>query len=331
MSLSRRKFLVNSALISGAVVTNSLIASNQSNKSTTNIQELPLIISTWSHGFPASKKALKVLANNGNLLDAITSGINLSENDPANHSVGLGGYPDADGNVTLDASIMDWSGNAGSVACLQGIKNPINVARLVMEKSKHVFLTGNGAQKFALNNGFVKENLLTEKIKVEWEKWIESQKKRMIDPVLGSEKNHDTIGLLAIDKDGNIAGGVSTSGWGYKHPGRVGDSPIIGAGLFVDNEIGAACATGLGERVIETVGSFLIVEMMRQGFSPLEAIKIAVERLKKRSNDNQNFQVAYIALNKNGEHAGYSLRNGFEYAIVTNSYAKMITTDYMIK
>jgi isoaspartyl peptidase/L-asparaginase-like protein (Ntn-hydrolase superfamily) len=331
MKISRKKFIINSALISGAVATNNFVFSKSSDLQKTSQNEMPLVISTWAHGLPAGKKTLEILANKGDLLDAVTQGINVVENDPTNHSVGIGGFPDAEGNVTLDASIMDSKGNAGSVAYLQGIRNPINVARTVMEKTKHVLLSGKGAQEFAVKNGFIIENLLTPEMERKWREWKGTQERKMLDPVIGTEENHDTIGLLALDGNGNISGGVSTSGWAYKLPGRIGDSPIIGAGLFVDNEIGAACSTGLGERVIETVGSFLIVEMMRQGYSPLEAIKVAIKRLKPRMKERGNFQVSYIALNKNGEYAGYSLHKGFEFAAVTNSYAKMIKSDWLIK
>ena len=331
MKITRRKFILETSIISGALLSSKMQAAPFFTKTNSNNKELPLIISTWSHGLPASKRSLEILNGGGNLLDAVTGGINIIENDPKNHSVGLGGYPDAEGHVTLDASIMDWNGNAGAVSYLEDIKNPINIARLVMEKTNHVMLSGKGAREFAIGQGYEPENLLTPDMKEEWEKWEKSDARKMLDPVLGSKNNHDTIGLLAMDKNGNISGGVSTSGWAYKLPGRVGDSPIIGAGLYVDNEIGAACSTGLGERVIETVGSYLVVEMMRQGHSPLDAIKVAIDRLKKRIKNHRNFQVAYIALNKKGEYAGYALRSGFEFAAVTNSYAKMTQTDFSLR
>ena len=285
-----------------------------------------MVISTWNHGLPASKKALEILHNNGSVLDAVEKGINVVENDPNIHSVGLGGFPDANGNVTLDACIMDSYGETGAVAYLSEIKNPISVARLVKEKTSHVLLVGKGAQQFAVNNGFKKENLLTPEIKRKWEKWKTTNRK-MHDPV---KNNHDTIGLLAMDANGNIAGGVSTSGWAYKMPGRVGDSAIIGASLFVDNNVGAACSTGFGEKVIETVGSFLIVEKMREGYSPLEACKIAINRLSKYD-DFQNFQVSYLALNKAGEYAAFSNLEGFEYAVVTNETSTLAKSDYLLK
>ena len=325
MKLSRRKFIQTSSVLGTGIFASKLFPQNLSNKiHSTSKPELPKVISTWEHGLPASKKAFEILNKNGSLLDAIEKGINVVENNPNIHSVGLGGYPDAEGNVTLDACIMDSKGNAGAVAYLSNIKNAISVARLVKEKTPHVLLVGKGAQQFAVKQGFEKENLLTPEMKRAWEKWKLTNKK-MHDPV---KENHDTIGLLAMDKNGNIAGGVSTSGWAYKLPGRVGDSPIIGASLFVDNNVGAACATGLGEKVIETVGSFLVVEKMREGYSPLEACKIAINRLSKYDDFN-SFQVSYLAMNKAGEYAGFSNLNKFEYAVVTNNFTTIVQSDYL--
>lgn len=324
MKLSRRKFLKTSSVLGTGLITSKIFSKQNTNQfSSYSNKKQPLIISTWNHGLPASKKSLEVLNNGGSLLDAVELGINVVENDPNIHSVGIGGYPDADGNVTLDSCIMDSDGNAGAVAYLSNIKNAISVARLVKEQTPHMMLAGEGAQRFAINNGFKKENLLTEEVKNIWKKWKLSNKK-MHDPV---NDNHDTIGLLALDGNGNISGGVSTSGWAYKIPGRVGDSPIIGASLFVDNNVGAACSTGFGEAVMETVGSFLIVEKMREGFSPLEACKIAIRRLSKYENID-NFQVGYIALNKEGDYAGYSYFNGFEYATVTNEFNEITKSKY---
>ncbi len=328
MKLSRRKFIQTSSVLGTGIFTSNVFPQRLANKIySASKPKLPIVISTWDHGLPASKKAFEILNNGGPILDAVEKGINIVENDPKVHSVGFGGYPDAEGNVTLDACIMDPEGNSGAVAYLSNIKNPISVARLVKEKTSHVLLAGKGAQQFALKNGFKKENLLTSEAKKEWEKWKARTNKKMHDPV---KENHDTIGLLVMDKDGNIAGGVSTSGWAYKLPGRVGDSPIIGASLFVDNNIGAACATGLGEKVIETVGSFLIVEKMREGYSPLEACKIAIQRLSKYDDFN-TFQVSYLALNKAGEYAGFSNLNKFEYAVVTNKLNTIVKSDYLLK
>ena len=267
----------------------------------------PLVIATWDVK-KATKKAWEIISSNGNSLDAIEQGCMIEEANKDGQSVGIGGLPDREGNVTLDACIMDHYGNCGSVVYLKDIKHAISVARMVMEKTPHVMLAGDGAKKFAISMGFKKEKLLTEKSKKDWIKWKENEE---YNPIINIE-NHDTIGMLAIDKNKNISGGCTTSGLAYKMQGRVGDSPIIGSGLFIDNEVGGAVATGLGEEVLKTVGSFLVVELMRQGYSPEEACKIAIERIVKKPGSNyKNFQVGYIALNKKGETGSYSIQNGF--------------------
>ena len=267
----------------------------------------PLVIATWDVK-KATKKAWEIISSNGNSLDAIEQGCMIEEANKEGQSVGIGGLPDREGNVTLDACIMDHYGNCGSVVYLKDIKHAISVARMVMEKTPHVMLAGDGAKKFAISMGFKKENLLTEKSKKDWIKWKENEE---YNPIINIE-NHDTIGMLAIDKNKNISGGCTTSGLAYKMQGRVGDSPIIGSGLFIDNEVGGAVATGLGEEVLKTVGSFLVVELMRQGYSPEDACKIAIERIVKKPGSNyKNFQVGYIALNKKGETGSYSIQNGF--------------------
>jgi len=324
MTITRKRFIKLSSIIGSGIALSPILNKAGIAKNPDSGKIKPIIISTWQHGLIAGKESIKILKNGGKLLDAIEKGINVIENDPTIHSVGLGGFPDSSGEVTLDASIMDSKGNAGAVAYLKNIKNAISVARLVMEKTPHVLLVGEGALKFALANGFTKENLLTDDVKRRWEKYKDNIK--IFDPVL---PNHDTVGLLAMDAKGNLAGGVSTSGWANKLPGRVGDSPIIGAGLFVDNEIGAACSTGLGENVIKTAGSFLVVEKMREGYSPLEACKIAVNRLKNIHTQYQNAQVSYIAINKKGEYAGYSNKKGFNFAVVTSAGSKLIQSGYL--
>ena len=225
----------------------------------------PIILSTWEHGLPANDAAWKTLQNGGNAMAAAEAGARVPEADPKSTSVGFGGLPDEKGNVTLDACVMDSTGNAGSVAFLQNIKHPVSVARKVMEDTKHVMLVGEGARQFAVAQGFEEMNLLTEESRAAWEKW--TKKRREMTP----HETHDTISVLVQDKNGDLAGACTTSGWAYKLYGRVGDSPIIGAGLFVDNEIGCAAATGLGEEVIKTTGSFLVVEIMRQGYDPTTA------------------------------------------------------------
>lgn len=274
----------------------------------------PLIISTWNHGLPANEVAWKYLQKGKSGLDAIEAGVRIPEGDPKVRSVGYGGFPDREGKVTLDACIMDHQSNCGSVSFLQGIKHPISVAKLVLQDTPHVMLTGEGALEFAKSKGFNEENLLTEESKKDWENWLIESKYK---PVINME-NHDTISMLIIDEKGNLSGGCTTSGAAWKMHGRVGDSPIIGAGLFLDNEVGVAAATGLGEAVIRTAGSAMVVELMRQGKSPGEACKEIVERIYDKHKDHKDLeylQVGFIAINKKGEHAGYSLRSGFNYAV----------------
>ncbi|MFM7823548.1 MAG: isoaspartyl peptidase/L-asparaginase family protein, partial [Bacteroidota bacterium] len=224
----------------------------------------PIVISTWEHGLAANVGAWNVLSKGGRSLDAVEQGVRITESDPNVTTVGIGSAPDREGHVTLDACIMNENGDCGSVAAIENIVNPISVARMVMEKTPHVMLVGEGAQQFALANGFKKENLLTEKAEREWKEWLKTSQYK---PIINIE-NHDTISMLAIDNAGNISGACTTSGLAYKMRGRLGDSPIIGAGLYLDNEVGGACATGLGETVIRQCGSFLVVELMRQGMDP---------------------------------------------------------------
>ncbi len=274
----------------------------------------PLIISTWNHGLAANEAAWEYLEEGKSGIDAIEAGVKIPEGDPRVTSVGYGGFPDREGKVTLDACIMDHQSNCGSVSFLQGIKHPISVAKMVMQDTPHVMLSGQGALQFAQSKGFVTENLLTENAEKEWRKWMEESKYK---PVINIE-NHDTISMLLIDKNGNLSGGCTTSGAAWKMHGRVGDSPIIGAGLFLDNDVGAAAATGLGEAVMRTAGSAMVVELMRQGKSPKEACKEIVERIYAKHKDHRDMaylQVGFIAVNKEGEYAGYSLRSGFNYAV----------------
>lgn len=274
----------------------------------------PLVISTWNHGLPANEETWKQLTNGASALDAIEAGMKIPEADPEVRSVGYGGFPDREGKVTLDACIMDHNSNAGSVSFLQGIKHPISVAKKVLQNTPHVMLVGEGALQFALSEGFKEENLLTPEAEADWKKWLEESKYK---PVINIE-NHDTISMLVIDNEGNISGGCTTSGAAWKMHGRVGDSPIIGAGLFLDNDVGAAAATGLGEAVLRTAGSAMVVELMRQGKSPYDACKEIVERIynkHKNHKDMEYLQVGFIAVNKNGEYSGYSLRSGFNYAV----------------
>ncbi len=273
------------------------------------------IISTWIHGIEANAESWRVLANGGSITDAVEAGVRIPESDPENTSVGFGGMPDRDGHVTLDACIMDPSGNCGSVAGLEFIENPISVARKVMDETPHVMLVGDGALQFALQNGFEKKDLLTEKAKKALEEW---RVKAEYKPIINIE-NHDTIGLLAQDAKGDIAGACTTSGLAFKMRGRVGDSPIIAAGLFVDNEVGGATSTGMGEAIIKAAGSHLVVELMRQGRPAEEACKEAVLRVTKKEPRYKELQVGFIAIRKDGDVGGYAIHKGFNYALMTSA------------
>lgn len=315
--MNRRKFIQNTALsglglsVGASALANGLPESNSNSE--INKENYPLVIATWQ-AERAVSTAWETLQKGGSALDAIEKGCNVEEEDPTNNSVGFGGRPDRDGHVTLDACIMDAKGNYGSVVFMENIAQAISVARKVMEETPHVLLAGKGAEEFAVSQGFKRMNLLTDSSKKDWEEWkIKSEYK----PIINIE-NHDTIGMLAMDKDGNLSGGCTTSGLAYKMHGRVGDSPIIGSGLFVDNEVGAATATGLGEEVLKTVGSFLIVELMRQGRSPQQACEEAVNRIMKKQPNRQDFQVGYIAVNKKGEIGAYSIHKGFSYQLYQN-------------
>ena len=281
----------------------------------------PVVISTWDAGLAANKGAWEVLSRNGAALDAVEAGVKITEASQ-NCCVGLGANPDRDGYVTLDASIMDHEWNCGAVGFLERIKHPISVARRVMEKTPHVMLVGVGAQQFAVAEGFPLEPaVLSDDAKKSYEKWL---KKAEYKPVINIE-NHDTIGMVAMDAAGNLSGSCTTSGMAFKMRGRLGDSPIIGAGLFVDNEVGAVTATGQGEDVIRVCGSHSVVEYMRQGMSPEEACKAAVEKIARIKKEKaKDIQVAFIALNKKGEAGAYALQKGFTYALRNNNEERMV-------
>ena len=304
MKTTRRKFIQLSTAAAALPIASAF--------TTTNATTKPIVISTWNFGLKANEAAWAILSKGGRALDAVEAGARVPEGDPKETSVGLGGLPDRDGHVTLDACIMDEQGNIGSVAFLEGIVHPVSVARLVMEKTPHVMLVGEGAQQFALANGFKKEKLLTKESEKAWKEWLKEKKYKPIANI----ENHDTIGILALDTHGNLSGACTTSGMAYKMRGRVGDSPIIGAGLYVDNEVGAATSTGVGEEVIRIVGCHLVVELMRQGHSPEAACKLAVERIiQKNPSKAKEIQVGFLALNKNGDYGAFCLQKGFTFAV----------------
>lgn len=325
--LNRRKFLLNSTLAATGVALQSKVFATPFVEHQT-AANYPIVISTWDFGVAANQAAWKVLSTGGRALDAVEAGARIPEADPNNHSVGAAGYPDRDGHVTLDACIMDEKGNCGGVAGMEYIDHPISVARLVMEKTPHVLLVGDGATQFAVANGFKKRELLNAESEKAWKEWLKTSKyqpevnieNKHFTPVPnkmpGNQYNHDTIGMLALDAAGNISGACTTSGMAFKLHGRVGDSPIIGAGLFVDNEVGGATSTGVGEEVIRNVGSFLVVELMRQGYKPEDACREAVNRIvKKKPELAKTLQVGFLAINKKGEYGAYALQKGFSYAV----------------
>jgi N4-(beta-N-acetylglucosaminyl)-L-asparaginase len=313
---SRRKFIKQSIFTSALLLPSGVqggIQALMKRPETPRDGTVPLLLSTWNHGLPANKKAWEVLHQTGNILDAVEEGVKITEADLSSRSVGLNGYPDREGIVTLDASIMNQDGDCGSVCFVRQIKHPITLARRVMENTPHVMLAGEGAQQFAISEGF---NLEPEELHPDaardFEAWKDSSEYK---PIINIE-NHDTIGMVGIDADGNLSGSCTTSGLAYKMHGRVGDSPIIGAGLYVDNEVGAVTATGLGESIIKICGSFLAVELMRQGRTPQEACEEVVRRLiKKNSSQINDIQAAFIAVNKEGEYGAYAVQPEFNFAV----------------
>jgi N4-(beta-N-acetylglucosaminyl)-L-asparaginase len=326
--LNRRKFVQSSVLSSAGLFLGKIVVSGNGAK----VKNSPVVISTWAPNVKANAEAWKILGANGRALDAVEAGVQVPEADPNDQSVGYGGLPDRDGKVTLDACIMDENGDCGAVMFLENIVHPIKVARLVMAKTPHVQLAGEGALQFALANGFKAENLLTPESEKAWKEWLKTSKyDPMTIPKLleqknqpGQQNNHDTIGMIALDAAGNLSGACTTSGMAYKMRGRVGDSPIIGAGLYVDNEVGAATSTGVGEEVVRICGSHTVIELMRQGMSPEQACKRTVERIvKKRGAKAKELQVGFIALNTKGEFGGYALQKGFNYAVQSRTGVKV--------
>jgi len=344
--LNRRKFLQLSSLAAPLLsIKNALTTGTGQTK--------PIVVSTWDTGKDVNTAAWKILSKNGRALDAVEAGAMQIE-DTINCCVGLGGYPDRDGVVTLDSCIMDEHANCGSVGGIEQIKHAVSVARKVMETTPHIMLVGEGAQQFAIENGFTKESKqLSPDAENAYKEWL---KKSEYKPVINIENlpavqagkkqngpfaptffddgspNHDTMGLVALDASGNMSGAVTTSGMAFKIHGRVGDSPIIGAGLFVDNEVGAATSTGVGEEVIRICGTHLVVEYMRQGNSPEMACRKAVERIVKRDPDKaKTLQVGFLALNKNGQYGAYAIQEGFVFCVKSNGEEKLVPSKFMFK
>ena len=328
MTTSRRTFISRALASTAAVATGTSL-------NAFNFSRTPVVLSTWDTGMRANEKAWEILSYGGRALDAVEQGVRTIE-DEINCCVGLGALPDREGRVTLDASIMDDHFNCGSVMFLERIKHPISVARRVMEKTPHVMLAGEGAQQFALDEGFPLESgALSPDSARGYEAWLKktgyqprSRSSAALPPV--SPNNHDTIGMIALDQSGNLSGSCTTSGLAYKMRGRVGDSPIIGAGLYVDNDIGAAVATGQGEDIVRVAGASSIVEAMRRGLSPEKACRSVVEKLARIRKDNlKDVQVCFLALNKKGEYGGFALRSGFSFAVRTGKQNALASSSYL--
>ena len=328
---NRRDFLA------GAAVGATLLASVSARAAKPSTGKA-VVVSTWDFGVAANQAAWEVLSKGGSALDAVEAGARIPEADMRNHSVGRAGYPDRDGHVSLDASIMDEKGNCGAVAALEHIAHPISVARRVMEKTPHVLLVGDGALQFALEQGFPREELLTPESEQAWKDWLKTAKYQPVansematygkgpSAMPGDKHNHDTLGILALDAQGRLSGACTTSGMAWKLRGRVGDSPIIGAGLYVDGDVGAATSSGVGEEVIRNVGSFLVVELMRQGRTPQQACEEAVKRIIKRKPDAaKDLQVGFLALNKKGESGAFAIQDGFVFARCDATRTDLVT------
>ncbi len=333
LNLSRRRFVKTSA----AAFVGGISSRPAKAAAMLSLAELQangaVIVSTWPFGQPANERALKVIQAGGTGLDAVEQGIHVTENDVTNASVGLGGIPNADGVVQLDACIMAGPGHrAGSVGALAGFRHPISVARRVMETTRHVMLVGEGAAKFAAENGFERGPLVTPTQRKAWQKWRADQKSKAPATATKTKtagtsvrpKNHDTIALLLLTPDGHLYGGCSTSGWGYKLAGRVGDSPILGSGLYVDDEIGAAGATGIGENVMRFCGSFLVVEYLRQGLHPQEACIETIRRIARMDPKGFDLSINFVALDKRGRFGAAGTGTGFQYAVTCPTFSRVL-------
>ncbi len=320
MKTTRRDFVASTVAM--AVTARSLRAGNDA-QTGPGQSSLPVVVSTWPFGKPANERALALLLAGTGPLEAVEQGIRVTEAS-ANSSVGLGGIPNAAGVVQLDACIMDGVGHrAGGVAGVEGVRHPISVARRVMEKTPHVMLVGDGARQFAIAEGLEVVESDARERHAAW--WKQRAAERAAPDTPGSPRgNHDTIALLAIGPDGTLAGGCSTSGLGGKLPGRVGDSPIIGSGLYVDNEVGAAGATGIGENVMRYCGSFLVVELMRQGLHPNDACMEALRRISRQDSKGTALGVSFIALDKRGRYGSATAGQEFQYVVTNRSGNQLI-------
>lgn len=328
----------------------SKLANGQARKDMENKRSFPLVVAS-SNGLKAAEKAMLMLKNGANTLDAVVAGVNIVEDDPEDMSVGYGGLPNEEGVVELDASVMYGpTHRAGAVAALRNIKNPSKVARLVMERTDHVLLVGKGALKFARAHGFKEENLLTDKAREMWlrwkenlsdkDNWLSPENEKIPDELKQVMNTYGTINCLAIDSGGKVAGVTTTSGLAWKLSGRVGDSPIIGAGLYVDNEIGAAGSTGRGEANLQTCASYRIVDLMGRGRSPEQACLETLEAIAQKTkliprlcdqSGRPKFGLNFYALNIKREYGSASFYQGNKYVAHDGKTNKLLDCAYLFK
>jgi len=359
MTISRRQFLKAGTVV--GVCTTSLEIPGLARAQRRSPQRPVVIASSnrieiegekpYYNGIRATAKALELIGQDRDTLEAVVAGVNIVEDDPNDNSVGYAGLPNEEGEVELDSSVMHGpTGRAGAVAALKYVKNPSSVAKLVMEHTDHVMLVGEGALRFALSYGFPKQDLLTERSRKVWLRWREehsnkddwgpsevkmvpeeeSAELRWIRQII-NERPTGTINCLAVNEQGDISGVTTTSGLAFKIPGRVGDSPIIGAGLYVDNEVGAAGSTGRGEEVIRICGAHTIVENMRHGMSPVDACLEAIKRIVRRYKGRPDFQVKFYALNKQGEYGGAAIWDDAELAVSDAKGSRIEPCAYLYK
>lgn len=348
--LDRRKFLASGVLLGAAALSGDRAAASILEARSSPDAGKPIAISS-ANGVQAVSKAMEMIAQGADALDAAIAGVNIVENDPNDNSVGYGGLPNEDGVVELDAAVMHGpSYRAGSVAAIRNIKNPSSVARLVMERTDHVLLVGEGALRFAKAHGFPEENLLTDASRAAWLKWKEqlSNQDDWLPPhAVGDDdigalsqdylRHYGTIHISALDKQGNLSCTTTTSGLAYKIPGRVGDSPIIGAGLYCDNEVGSAGSTGRGEANLLNCSSAMVVEWMRQGKSPEEACLLACKRIAERQRERRlqdakgrfKHNVKFYAINRRGEYGSASIWSGGKFVIHDGTAAKTLDSAYL--
>jgi N4-(beta-N-acetylglucosaminyl)-L-asparaginase len=334
--MNRRDFLGLPLLGVSLVFANRALSQKSPPQLTMRVKT-PVVVSTWDSGITANNAAWPVLQRHGRALDAVEAAGRASEDEPS-CCVGLAAWPDRDGRVTLDSCIMEGNGDCGAVSFLERIRHPVSVARKIMESTPHILLSGEGAQKFAVANGFPLESgALSPDAEKEWKKWLEKSKYK---PEINIENrrtvsesapyffddgspNHDTMGTIALDASGRLAGMVTTSGMAFKLRGRVGDSPIIGAGLFVDNEVGAATSSGVGEEVIRICGTHTVIEQMRFGRTAEEACREAVRRVVKRDPAKaKELQVGFVALSRKGEIGAFAIQKGFSYSVTNSEFPK---------